>query len=33
MTLEEQIRAIADQPLVVQQTDPNLFAELLEIFK
>jgi 2-oxoglutarate ferredoxin oxidoreductase subunit beta len=32
-TLEEQIPAIADQPLVAQQTDPGAFSELLEIFK
>jgi 2-oxoglutarate ferredoxin oxidoreductase subunit beta len=32
-TLEEQIPAIADQPLVAQQTHPKMFSELLEIFK
>jgi len=32
-TLEEQIPAIADQPLVMQQTDPGAFSELLETFK
>jgi 2-oxoglutarate ferredoxin oxidoreductase subunit beta len=32
-TLEEQIPAIADQPLVAQQTNPKVFAELLENFK
>jgi 2-oxoglutarate ferredoxin oxidoreductase subunit beta len=31
--LEEHIPAIADQPLVAQQTDPNVFVELLELFK
>jgi len=31
--LEEQIPAIADQPLVAQQTDPDSFSELLETFK
>ena len=33
LTLEKQIRAIADQPLVAQQTDPEVFTELLETFK
>jgi 2-oxoglutarate ferredoxin oxidoreductase subunit beta len=32
-TLEEQIPAIADKPLVAQETDPNAFSELLESFK
>ena len=32
-TLEEQIPAIADQPLVGQQTNPKVFTELLETFK
>jgi len=32
-TLEEQMPAIADQPLVLQQTDPEVFSELLESFK
>jgi 2-oxoglutarate ferredoxin oxidoreductase subunit beta len=32
-TLEEQIPAIADKPLVAQQTDPGAFLELLENFK
>jgi len=32
-TLEEQIPAIADQPLVAQQTNPKVFAELLENFR
>lgn len=32
-TLEEQIPAIADQPLVAQQTDPQLFSELIEKFR
>ena len=32
-TLEEQIPAIAHQPLVKQQTDPEAFSELLEIFR
>ena len=32
-TLEEQIPAIADQPLVAQQTNPKVFAELLEKFR
>ena len=32
-TLEEQIPAIADQPLVAQQTDPKVFTELLDSFK
>ena len=32
-TLEEQIPAIADQSLVAQQTNPKVFAELLENFK
>jgi 2-oxoglutarate ferredoxin oxidoreductase subunit beta len=32
-TLEEQIPAIADQPLVAQQTDPKELIELLENFK
>ena len=32
-TLEDQITAIADQPLVTQQTDPQTFEELLESFK
>jgi len=32
-TLEEQIPAISDQPLVQQQTDPKAFADLLEMFK
>ena len=31
--LEEQIPAIANQPLVAQQTDPKVFTELLDIFK
>ena len=31
--LEEQIPAIANQPLVAQQTDPKVFTELLENFK
>jgi 2-oxoglutarate ferredoxin oxidoreductase subunit beta len=32
-TLEEQIPAIADQPLLAQQTNPKVFAELLENFR
>jgi 2-oxoglutarate ferredoxin oxidoreductase subunit beta len=32
-TLEEQIPAIADQPLVAQETEPENFVEMLEIFK
>jgi 2-oxoglutarate ferredoxin oxidoreductase subunit beta len=32
-TLEEQIPAIADQPLVAQQIDPKAFLKLLESFK
>jgi 2-oxoglutarate ferredoxin oxidoreductase subunit beta len=32
-TLEEQIPAIADQPLVAQQIDPEAFSKLLESFK
>jgi 2-oxoglutarate ferredoxin oxidoreductase subunit beta len=32
-TMEEQIPAIADQPLVTQQIDPAVFSELLENFK
>jgi 2-oxoglutarate ferredoxin oxidoreductase subunit beta len=32
-TLEEQIPAIADQPLVAQQINPGAFSELFEIFK
>lgn len=32
-TLEKQLPAIADQPLVEQQTDPGTFTELLETFK
>jgi 2-oxoglutarate ferredoxin oxidoreductase subunit beta len=32
-TLEEQIPAIADQPLVAQQTNPKAFADLLENFR
>lgn len=32
-TLEEQIPAIADQPLVTQHTDPIAFEELLEAFR
>jgi 2-oxoglutarate ferredoxin oxidoreductase subunit beta len=32
-SLEKQIPAIADQPLVSQQTDPKVFTELLETFK
>jgi 2-oxoglutarate ferredoxin oxidoreductase subunit beta len=32
-TLEEQIPAIADQPLVAQQIDPKGFLKLLESFK
>ncbi len=32
-TLEKQIPAIAEQPLVAQQTDPKVFTELLDIFK
>lgn len=32
-TLEEQIPAIADQPLVAQHTNPKVFAELLENFR
>ncbi len=32
-TLEEQIPAIADHPLVAQQTDPAAFSQLLEAFK
>jgi len=32
-TLEEQIPAIADQPLVAQQIDPGAFSKLLESFK
>lgn len=32
-TLEKQIPAIADQPLVAQQTNPKAFMELLETFK
>ena len=31
--LEEQIPAIADEPLVAQQIDPDVFAELLESFR
>jgi 2-oxoglutarate ferredoxin oxidoreductase subunit beta len=33
LTLEEQIPAIADQPLVAQQTDPAVFSELLQNLK
>jgi 2-oxoglutarate ferredoxin oxidoreductase subunit beta len=33
LTLEEQIPAIADQPLVAQHLDPGAFSELLETFK
>ncbi|UCH22753.1 MAG: 2-oxoacid:ferredoxin oxidoreductase subunit beta [Deltaproteobacteria bacterium] len=32
-TLEDQIPAIAEKPLVAQQTDPAVFSELLETFK
>jgi 2-oxoglutarate ferredoxin oxidoreductase subunit beta len=32
-TLEEQIPAIAGQPLVARQTNPKVFAELLENFR
>ena len=32
-TLEEQIPAIAEEPLVAQHTDPEGFTELLEMFK
>lgn len=32
-TLEEQISAIAEEPLVIQDTDPIVFTELMEIFK
>jgi len=32
-TLEEQIPAIAEQPLVAQETQPEIFADLLEIYK
>ena len=32
-TLEEQIPAIADQPLVAQQANPKVFAELLKNFR
>ena len=32
-TLEEQIPAIADQPLVAQQINPGAFSELFEFFK
>ena len=32
-TLEEQIPAIADQPLVTQKHDPEMFSEVLENFK
>jgi 2-oxoglutarate ferredoxin oxidoreductase subunit beta len=32
-TLEEQMPAIADQPLVLQPVDPTVFLELLEDFK
>jgi 2-oxoglutarate ferredoxin oxidoreductase subunit beta len=32
-TLENQVPAIANQPLVAQKTDPNTFSELLEGFK
>jgi 2-oxoglutarate ferredoxin oxidoreductase subunit beta len=32
-TLEEQIPAIADQPLVAHRLDPGAFSELLETFK
>jgi 2-oxoglutarate ferredoxin oxidoreductase subunit beta len=32
-TLEEQIPAIAHQPLVEQRIDPSAFSEVLEIFK
>ena len=32
-TLEEQIPAIADQSLLAQQTNPKVFAELLENFR
>jgi 2-oxoglutarate ferredoxin oxidoreductase subunit beta len=32
-TLEEQIPAIAHQPLVAQEIDPGVFSELLEDFK
>jgi 2-oxoglutarate ferredoxin oxidoreductase subunit beta len=32
-TLEEQIPAIADQPLVEHQIEPDIFLELLENFK
>ena len=32
-TLEEQIPAIADQPLVAQEINPGAFSELFEIFK
>jgi len=32
-TLEEQIPAIADQPLVAQKINPDAFSELLETFK
>ena len=32
-TLEEQLSAIADKPLVAQQLNPKAFSELLETFK
>jgi 2-oxoglutarate ferredoxin oxidoreductase subunit beta len=32
-TLEEQIPAIADKPLIAQPIDPGAFSELLENFK
>ncbi|MGD2037461.1 MAG: 2-oxoacid:ferredoxin oxidoreductase subunit beta [Desulfobacterales bacterium] len=32
-TLEEQMPAIVDQPLVRQQTDPQTFSEIIEDFK
>ncbi|MGD8472023.1 MAG: 2-oxoacid:ferredoxin oxidoreductase subunit beta [Desulfobacterales bacterium] len=32
-TLEEQMPAIVDQPLVRQQTDPQTFSEIIENFK
>jgi 2-oxoglutarate ferredoxin oxidoreductase subunit beta len=32
-TLEEQIPAITDKPLVAQPIDPGAFSELLETFK
>jgi 2-oxoglutarate ferredoxin oxidoreductase subunit beta len=32
-TLEEQIPAIADKPLIAQQLNPQAFSELLETFR